>query len=551
MHTSTNRGDRAIRRLLLLTVGCLVIAWCSFAVANISSAPSRNLSINHQVDMASGPRRGDAHDTASVPDALQPRLIREDASSSALVLIVRDEAGSPISGAAVAHCPEGGARTLSITSRIGDTNQAGEIAVPLEGGILAEGSLLVASARGYVPKSIKCPGVPGRYEIALQAGSVLEIECRDFSAIPLPGLRVAVSRATFPASVWRDTPPDRRDIGSDPITTIMHGTTDDSGQVIFDGISPGDYFVRAESDSHLLASTNSKRKVLGVGPGTARHLLTCGTICVAALEVNVPPEEVVYYDIVGAPSHVNAGFVQEALDLRRRDIESKFSRCHAVVSLATGVSGSDMGYAKFRYSTLRHGDFVHDVQFVELAAFKEPATYVAQEVASPPIGEVTLRIEGDHGVARERLRVELLRTRRSVSGITCVEGDTRLVPAGQYVIELNDREMSRALEVPPVVDVIADIHNEVILKVREGLVPLTISIEMPLLLRGQFVSLIAKGPDGVSRWGRTRGDRSVVWLPAGVYEVTAESAWCKAIARVVTVSSSETPSITLRMEGDI
>ncbi|MCA8952750.1 MAG: hypothetical protein KDE27_24785 [Planctomycetes bacterium] len=543
------RTDPGHGRLLWLVVGCLAIAWGWFA---FESTRGESLAAGRVRSASRTAGQADVRDIAapgrarSILAPQAPELLREGVPPSAVILVVRDESGGPIPGAVVARCAEVGARTLSSRARIGSADSSGEIEVPLEDGGTASTGLLIVSARGLLPQAISCPSAPGRYAVTLLAGSTLEIDARDLDSAPLPGVRVAVSQAVFPASIWRDTPPEQREIGSDPATTIRYGETTGSGRVVFDGLAPGDYFVRAEGESHLLVDTSARKVVLNVGPGTTTHRIDLGKICVAALETNVPAEEILNWKI-RSRDYSRPGFVQEALELRKRDIERRFPLSQ--ILLAVKPRSVEMELPQFHYWTLRHGDLVHEVPFVDLDAFERPERFVAPEVARRPTGEVLLSVEGDHGVARDKLRVELKRTARSVFGFACVEGEPRVLPVGRYVIDLFDREFARALDLPREVEVADGARAEVVLEVKKGLVPVTLSVELPPLLRGQYTKLTVTGSGMDSRRSRTRGDIWTTWLPQGAYEIVGETAGCKSSVMRLEVTGLEAVSANLVMEA--
>jgi hypothetical protein len=543
MRESAKQMDPRSKRILLLATVCLAIAWC-WSLRSGGHAPV-------PASLAEGPTpsyHADRNAQGFVP-IVEPVLLfpRREVATNAIVLSVRDGEGNPLPEAVVSRCPYPGARTLSKADRVGVADASGAVVIPIASSPLPDSTLLVASATGLLPRSIRHPTVPGRYEVRLDAGSTLSIECHDFSSLPLPGVRVAVSGVPFPASLWIDTPPDRREHGSDATTTIWHATTDDAGRVTLAGVAPGEYFVRAESDTHLFAVTGSGKTTLHVGEGTSHHVLRCGTICVAALATNVLPTEILYHQVVGVASHVNSGFLQETLDLHRREIQARFERCQVAVAVAAGDSTTH-GSAKFSYWTLGHGKFSVDVPFTTVDRFDAPNVFHAPEQARGPTGDVLLKIVGDHEVPRRRLRAELKRSRRSVEGITCTEGELREVPTGRYEIDLLDREMARALLLPPAVEVTAGMRNEIVLRVKDGLVPVTIHVSVPSVLQGQYCSLAMTGVDRNVHRARTRGDRLVTWLPRGTYDLTAAMPRCKPVTTRLVVPGSQPATASISLE---
>lgn len=535
----------ASKRLVLTVAGVLAIGWCWFAYSALSGE-SAQLERPSSHEHEEGPH-GDAASPPAVPSPTSAELSRNRVQSSTLVLIVRDEAGHLIAGASVARCSAAGGRNLSVKDRVGITDSAGELCIPLADAVTMDQGQLVVTARGLVAKSIDCPRSPGCYDVTLQAGAELQIQCHDFTGLPLPHIDVAISMVLFPASVWRDTVPDDRQVGSDAVTTIRFGQSDAHGAVVFDGLLPGTYFVRAESESHLLAATDNGKMAIDVVGGTSRQVLVCGKVCVAALETNVPTADILDYGIVADRSHVTTGVSQEALDLRRREIERRFPSCQVAVSVAKG-GAEGLGQASFRYSTVGYGDIVHDVPFVEMASFVRPATFLAAAVARQPSGKVVLRVEGDYGVSRRKLRAELKRTMRSVSGIPCVEGEEKTVPATSYVVDIMDRELAKAIETPEAVVVPEQGRVEVALRIRDGLVPVTVGVDIPAILSGQIATITISAPGRRTSKGRTLGGPWVTWVPAGVYDVTVEAGGCKTASATLVAAVGQATSISLTLE---
>lgn len=543
-------ADKHVARdsmLLVLTVVCLLAAsWLFFIHQTVAAEPSPTTAGSHFESPS--PRAGGNSPTVPRPTVVE--LVREEAPNSELLLIVGDERGNRIAGATVALCPAGGARNLGVKDRVGLTNSAGELTISLAGISGKEDhSLLVVGAKGFVNEAIDCPRLPGRCDVVLRAGSELQVQCMDFGGLPLSRVDVAISLVLFPASGWRDTPTWQREVGSDAVTTIRYGSTDATGTVTFDGLLPGSYFVRAESEGYLLASANDATSMLLELVGSAsRHVLVLGVLCVAALETNVPSEDVVEYTIQGDQSHVLAGLAQEALEVRRRKIEQAFPSCHATVSLARTEAGG-LGKAIFRYSTLSYGSLVHEVSFVAMPSFVKPDTFVATGAVRRPTGEVVIRVVGDLGVGRKRLRAELKRSKRSVTGIACVEGEVTTVPATSYVVDVMDRELWKAIEKPADVVVRAQLRSEVVLKIRDGLVPVTVNVAFPSLLREQSATITISAHDQIASKGRAASGEWVTWVPPGAYDVTVEAVGCKLASAKHVALAGQAGSVGVKLEA--
>ncbi|MEQ1634587.1 MAG: hypothetical protein ABL997_19575, partial [Planctomycetota bacterium] len=256
---------------------------------------------------------------------------------------------------------------------------------------------------------------------------------------------------------------------------------------------------------------------------------------------------ILLYEITDGSTHIGGGFAVEALGLRRREIEGRFPQCQAIVSLARGDEAS-LGVAKFRYSTLRHGELVREVPFVPIASFVEPALLVAQEGPSVPAGEVCVRLTDDYGVVRRKLRVTLGRRAGDRDGILCVENETRTVPAGRYVVEFNDREMFKAVERSGTVEVRENAKTEVVLRIKDDLVPLAVHIDMPAVLIGQIavITLVCTGQK--DRKSTTRGVDWLTWVPEGVYEVTVETPGCSPAFATAVVTKESPGLVQLKCE---
>lgn len=552
MQLADLRGDRWGRRLSLLALVGLLAAWCWYGYGRMRSVSSPDRT-SKATESAHLPEPGSAPDseTTFFAEAEPPILLLREAVTTDIVLCVSDALGRPIPDAAVAACPKDGARNISAEAVLGATNTLGELSLPFSGHGSIKDCILAVHARGHVPASILCPDAPGRYAISLASGGTLEIECRDFSFKPLPGVRIAVSKTLFPASIWRDTPNSRREFGSDPAATIWHKHSEGNGIAVFEGLAPGQYQIRAESATHLLASTGTDglvRPLTVVGHSVSRHLITCGMICIAALKTNVPMDEVLYYQLVGASSHVGSGYLRESIDLYRRDFEAKFPGSNVMVAVAGDASG-ELGRANFDFWTLRHGRFSCDVPFISIDRFEGPELYQAPQCAQPPTAEVIIEVDGDHEVDRRKLRVELKREMRSVEGIACVEDQPRLVPAGKYVIDCNDREMVSALEIPAFVDVLEGSRQVIALKVKDGLAPLIMDFSVPSIMRDYFRTVSVSSPGQKSRTSRTKGNRLIMWLAPATYQVTARTFGCKSVTVDIVVPSQKPVSTRFAMEA--
>ncbi len=535
------------RRPALLIFGLLVLAWCWFWLAPEESHSAPPVSERSAIAVSNGSASEQESASVVIPTSIVPSVQRLEVTAKAIVLRVRDGAGSPVEGATVSRCSAIGARNLSRSDQIGITDRLGELSIPLgQSRAAEEADRLAISAKGLVRASIDYPRESGRYEVMLASGNSLEVQCRDFVGRSIPGIRVAISMVLFPASLWVDVPSEQREPGSDAVSTTWHGESDNLGTVLFDGLLPGQYFVRAESRDYLMASTDSNQMTLDVPVGGSRHVIVCGQICVAALQTTVPLPEVLFCEITGCPKHIVAGFAQEALELRRREIESKFPECRAILSLTRGDDASQ-GLATFRYSTLGHGELVREVPFIPIASFVKPEVLVAMEGHRIPAGEVCVRLVGDFGVSRGKLRVTLRRRARDQDGILCVEDQARLVPAASYVVDFNDREMAKAIDKASPVEVRQGEVTEIVLKIKDGLVPLAVQVEMPAVLNGQFASLVVSGLGQIRR-GRTRGGAWLTWVAEGIYEVTAETPGCNPVSARVVVSRGKVALVPLTCE---
>jgi hypothetical protein len=113
---------------------------------------------------------------------------------------------------------------------------------------------------------------------------------------------------------------------------------------------------------------------------------------------------------------------------------------------------------------------------------------------------------------------------------------------------LLDREMARALLLPPAVEVTAGMRNEIVLRVKDGLVPVTIHVSVPSVLQGQYCSLAMTGVDRNVHRARTRGDRLVTWLPRGTYDLTAAMPRCKPVTTRLVVPGSQPATASISLE---
>jgi hypothetical protein len=340
-------------------------------------------------------------------------------------------------------------------------------------------------------------------------------------------------------------------VGSDPSVTIWRARSGDSGMVYLDGLMPGEYYMRAESDSHIMVGGQEGRlRNIVVEEGvTSRYVVICGELCVAALRVSVPSDEVLYSHIEVPRGHAITAAIQDAIDAHREKTEERFVGSQVSVAVSMDVSGH-MGYAKFYYWTLNHGRFSVEVPYVRLASFDKPDSFLAPRVDGVAVGDVVFRVVGDQGVDRKRLRIELKQQMRSVEGIICREGEPRAVPVGEYVIDCHDRELASAIEMPARIAVAEGVTQEVVLRVRDGLVPLKVHIDAPETLRDHYRWLELSGTGVESRRIRTKGSQVVVWLEPGAYELTARLHGCKSIATAVVVPQGGPAVATIVMESN-
>ncbi len=535
------------KRRALLVVGLLVAAWCWFWLASAMGQPGPSRAGDAPTGLNAHASEGGLGSLVT-PTALASSSLRVEAPANTIVLLVRDGAGNPVVDATVARCSAAGARNLSRSDRIGVTDSSGELSIPFgEAGGGDAGGLLAISARGLVPVALERPRAPGRYEVVLAAGSTLEMQCHDFAGRPLPRIRVAISMVFFPAAALAPARTEHSEPGSDAAATIRHGESDESGTIMFEGLLPGKYFIRAESQGYLLTATENNPVVIDVAVGIVRHVIVCGEICVAALRTNVPLTDILFYEITGSSAHIPAASAQEILDMRRREIEDRFPQCQAMVSLAKSGDASHR-QATFRYSTLGYGELVHKVPFVSFESFVEPALLAAAEGPRPPAGEVCIRFESVHGVVRGKLRTTLKRNATDMNGIVCIQDETRTVPVGRYIVDTNDREMARAIEWPSFVEVREHGKAEAVLRIKQGLVPLTIDVEIPAILKGQFASVSIGAAGQKLRRGRTRVGSWLTWVPAGVYDVTVEAVGCNPTTTRVIVANEMPARMPLRLE---
>jgi hypothetical protein len=502
---------------------------------------------------------GDAAPGAAfAAEVVPPEPIREAAPMPATVLRVRDVLGRAIAGAAVAACPATGARNLSDDDRIGATDQLGEIVLPRREPAVASESMLVVSATGYVPEGIAWPVAPGEHEVSLRSGGAVQIDCRDHASRPLHGIKVVLSQVYVPASLWHDGSVGHTGAGSDARATIWHSTTDQGGVAVFEGLLPGNYHLRAESKSYVMLATGSGGMIRPIAVEAERVSLctiTCGRICVAALRTNVPQEEVLYHHIESARGHAITAAFHDVLEIRRGEIEAKFVGCQVSVSVAAGDSATpgmagDLGTAKFVYSTLTHGRFVVEVPFVAIEEFEAPESFAAATTERPPTGEVVVRVEGDHGVERRKVRIELRPHLRSIEGVLCIEGEPRVLPAGAYVLDCHDRELATALVLPPRIDVEEGVRRDVVLRVKEGLVPLVVDLTAPRTMQDQYRSLEFVGRAARGRRVRTKGDRIVVWLEPDTYVLTARLPGCRPHVTTIAVAAGSPMSASIALEAN-
>lgn len=535
---------------MLLVLGVLGIAWFLFwfASSGVGFSPAEG---GH--NGPAGPR-SDAphppHREPEIPAPLQRMVRRQEVPESNVVLRVRGGGGEPVNGARVSRCPLAGARNLAESDIIGMTDQNGEFRLVKEDvERIVDAARLAVYARGYVLTSIDLPHAPGVYEVSLDRGSRLELVFRDFHGKELEGMSAAVSMARFPWGSVLEEDARARGPGSDPIGTIWHARSDESGSAVFESLLPGRYYLRAESADWIPVSGQEGRMVVELPGAGARHEFKCGRICIAAIQTSVPPSEVLSYWIRGSGSHVDTGSTVEMLSARQRKIESQFPGCHAIVSLAPGVA-EDLGVARFHYQTLAHGEFEHELPFVPLGAFVRPSLYSAPARSRLPHGEVCVRLAGDHGIAREKLRVRLKRRAGDIDGILCVEGEPRLVPAGTYVVDFETRAMAQAVAPPGSLHVEPNAKLELGLRIKEELVPLTVIVQIPESLRGEIVNIdIAQNGARLQR-GRTRTGEYCAWVREGVYEVTADVLECRPASTSVIVRRSEPASLVLKCERE-
>lgn len=533
--------------LALLVVALLAVAWCCFLFAPVKKpAAPRSSGIDTATHFTSHDWRS-GRDSAWAPTAVNPSPIRVELPANSIVVAVRDEVGHPIVGATVARCSAAGARNLSPSDQIGITDVSGEVLIRIEPSEFDDDhGLLAINAKGFVPTSIKEPSDPGRYEVRLAAGSTVEIECRDFVGRPIPNLGVAVSMVPLPVSIRADALPSQSEPGSDASSTIRYGESDEIGVVMFEGLQPGRYFIQAESRDYLLADAGNNKPVIDVAHGRTRHAVVCGEICVAALETNVPSSDVLFSEIYRKGPHITVSFNMEVLDIRRREIERRFPRCNAIVSLArNGESG--LGRATFRHSTISHGNVVQEVPFVRFSEFTDPFTLTVKEGSRLPTGAVCIRVEGDFNVQRNKLRI-ILRRPDDTSGILCIENETRIIPAARYALDTNDREMARAIAWPEPVELHEHETADIVLKIKDGLMPLTVDVTMPSVMKDQYASLIVSTADQKPRRGRTRLGSWRTWVPAGTYHVAAETAGCTRVTARVVVTTGSAAHVTLELE---
>jgi hypothetical protein len=332
------------------------------------------------------------------------------------------------------------------------------------------------------------------------------------------------------------------------MTTIRSATSGEQGLALVTGLVPGLYYIRAESPTHMMAATPENKMQVEVSAPEVRRTILCGELCIAAAELDVPKGDVLSVDIAGNPYLITAGYTQEALAQRKRDMKALFPNANMMLAVARGDESS-LGVAQFRYQTLRNGVFSRQVPFVSVSSFRKPSLMAPGENVGAVPGSVCLTLSDEYCSNRPKFRAMLKASARERFGIDVVEGESRAVPPGRYNVALVDPELQRAIDDDRWLEVKEHQRTDFALRLRSGFFPLRIEVAGIDKDKSLGSRIVVREMNGKERNIAVKDGCAWCWLPVGEYAVSAYSeAGTSATGKGFIVANKEA-SLLLKLEA--